>query len=250
MTLSLSALNLRGILLDIEGTTTPISFVYDVLFPFARARVKNYLAKHWESSEVGRDSARLREEHAGDLARNLSPPKLEPEPREAAIDSMATYVAWLIDHDRKSTGLKSLQGRVWQEGYRDGTLRSQVFADVPPALECWKRAGLQVSIFSSGSVLAQQLLFAHSDLGNLTKSIDRYFDTTTGAKTAAQSYRRIANEMQLVCAEILFISDVVAELDAAAGAEMQTLLCIRPGNHPQLAGHAHKQIWSFDEIGE
>src|SRR5437879_4631110 len=130
-------------------------------------------------------------EHTSDEALNLLPPALIYDPSDAEIDSITAYVQWLMDRDRKSTGLKSLQGKIWEQGYRDGTLTSQVFTDVPAALACWQRVGLRVSIFSSGSVLAQKLLFAHTDAGDLTKFLDSYFDTTTGAKTVAESYRRI-----------------------------------------------------------
>ena len=143
------------------------------------------------------------------------------------------YVDWLIERDRKSTGLKSLQGKIWRQGYVDGSLKSQVYADVAPALERWRAQGLSINIFSSGSVLAQQLLFAHTEAGDLTKFIDNYFDTNVGKKGEAESYRRIAEALRLRADEVLFISDVVAELDAATEAGMSTLLSIRPGNPPQ-----------------
>jgi enolase-phosphatase E1 len=224
----------RAILLDIEGTTTPISFVHDVLFSYARAHAKDFLERNRDSDEVRADIALLREEHAADQRQNLEPP-----------ESIADYVGWLIDRDRKSTGLKSLQGKIWRQGYLDGTLKSQVFDDVAPAFERWRAAGLRISIFSSGSVLAQQLLFAHTDAGDLTKSIDNYFDTNVGKKGEAESYRKIAAALNLEPGEVLFISDVVAELEAAEEAGMTTLLSIRPGNSPQ---EWPKAISSFDEV--
>jgi enolase-phosphatase E1 len=247
MALSLSAFNIHAILLDIEGTTTPISFVYDVLFPFARSHVKQYLAAHFDQPEVQVDVSYLREEHDTDVSRNLNPPALPAGPGDAVMDSLVAYVHWLMDRDRKSTGLKSLQGKIWQRGYQDGTLRAQVFPDVPPALERWHK-DLRVSIFSSGSVLAQELLFAHTEAGDLTPFLARYFDTTTGPKTAADSYRRIATALAVPAAQILFISDVVAELDGARAADMRTLLNLRPGNHPQPATETHPIIETFDEI--
>jgi enolase-phosphatase E1 len=246
--LSLSEENISAILLDIEGTTTPIAFVYDVLFPFARARAKNYLEVQFDSAAVQQDLERLQLEHDVDVAQNLNPPALIANSIEEAIDSMAAYLYWLMDRDRKSTGLKSLQGKIWQHGYADGQLKSQVFADVPPAFERWHKAELNLSIFSSGSVLAQKLLFAHTEAGNLTKFLDRYFDTTTGPKADAESYRRIAAELHRAPAETLFISDVVAELDAARLAGLKTLLCVRPGNHPQTQTHTHESIQTFAEI--
>ena len=225
---------IRGILLDIEGTTTPIAFVHEVLFSYARAHARDFLRNNQDSDEVRADIALLREEHAADVSNNLQPP-----------ESIADYIDWLIDRDRKSTGLKALQGKIWRQGYLDGSLKSQVFADVAPALERWHAAGVRISIFSSGSVLAQQLLFAHTDAGDLTKFIDGYFDTNVGKKGEAESYRKIAAALDLKPSKILFISDVVAELEAAQEARMKTLLSIRPGNSPQ---EWPQVIRSFDEV--
>ncbi|HEY0365538.1 MAG TPA: acireductone synthase, partial [Pyrinomonadaceae bacterium] len=211
--------DVRGILLDIEGTTTPIAFVHDVLFSYARDHVREFLA----ANSATEDIALLREEHAVDVKEGRNPPSLTNE-------SIAEYVEWLIALDRKSTGLKSLQGKIWRQGYLDGSLQSQVFADVAPAFERWRERGLRMSIFSSGSVLAQQLLFAHTTAGDLTPFIDSYFDTKIGKKGDAESYRKIAEVLEIPAPEILFISDVVAELDAANEAGMKTILSIRPGN--------------------
>ena len=187
------------------------------------------------------DLALLRAEHAGDLKQNLQPPALVAGSREAEISSLVAYVNWLIDQDRKSPGLKSLQGKIWKQGYLDGVLKSQVFADVAPAFERWRRAGLQICIFSSGSVLAQKLLFANTEAGDLGSSfISYYFDTTVGSKTEVQSYRQIAAALSLKASEVLFISDVVVELAAANGAGMQTLLCVRPGNQPQSLADVYR----------
>jgi enolase-phosphatase E1 len=239
---------LHAILLDIEGTTTPITFIYQVLFPFARSRARDFLRRHWDVPEVRADLAGLRAEHAADENRGSSPPVLRDEPAEADLDSIVAYVHWLMDQDRKSTPLKSLQGKIWEAGYRSSELRSQVFADVPPALARWCRQGKEIAIFSSGSVLAQKLLFAHTEAGDLTPQISSYFDTTTGAKNQAESCRRIAAALARPPAEIVFVSDVVAELDAARAAGMQTVLSERPGNCPQPSGHAHPPLRSFDEL--
>ena len=226
-------MSLRAILLDIEGTTTPIAFVHDVLFSYARDHVREFLA----ANPAAEDIALLREEHAVDVS---DAPRLTNE-----MESVAAYVEWLIKLDRKSTALKSLQGKIWRRGYEDGSLKSQVFADVAPAFERWRERGLRISIFSSGSVLAQQLLFAHTEVGDLTPFIDSYFDTKVGKKGEAESYRKIAAAMSLEPQQILFISDVVAELDAANEAGMKTLLSIRPGNAP---ADQYPSIRSFDEI--
>lgn len=248
MTSTLLTGDIRAILLDIEGTTTPIAFVHEVLFAYARAQVRKYLLEHSSSAGVVADLAKLREEHAVDVEQNKQPPALVAGPRDAEIDSFVGYVNWLMDRDRKSTGLKSLQGKIWKEGYVDGTLKSQIFADVAPALERWRREGLKVSIFSSGSVLAQKLLFAHTEAGDLTRFISNYFDTTVGSKTDVQSYRQIATALDLAASKVLFISDVAGELAAAAAAGMQTRLCVRPCNHPESLADRYQIIQSFDEI--
>src|SRR5262249_48385591 len=149
------------------GTTTPIAFVHEVLFSYAREHAREFLAR----DDVRDDIALLREEQAADVQNGQDPP--------AQIDS---YVEWLIARDRKSTGLKSLQGKIWRQGYTDGSLKSQVYDDVAPAFARWRERGLSISIFSSGSVLAQQLLFAHTEAGDLTKFISQYFDTNVGKK--------------------------------------------------------------------
>ena len=238
----------RAILLDIEGTIAPISFVHEVLFPYARAQVKHYLAQHYEATETIADLLLLREEHALDLQQDREPPPMAEAPLDTAIDSFARYVFWLMDRDRKSRGLKSLQGKIWAHGYADGSLTAPLFADVLPAIEEMRRAGLKIAIFSSGSVLAQKLLFAHTNAGDVSQLIDRYFDTNTGPKTESSSYQQIAVALDLNPVTVLFISDVVAELDAAAVAGMRTLLCIRPGNATQTDHGPHKVIDSFAQV--
>ncbi len=229
--------NVRGILLDIEGTTTPIAFVHDVLFSYARDHVREFLQANADKEEVRADIALLHDEHADDVNQDRNPPPL-----------VADYVEWLIALDRKSTGLKSLQGKIWRQGYQDGSLKSQVFADVAPAFERWHQRGLSINIFSSGSVLAQKLLFAHTEAGDLTRFIDDYFDTNVGKKGEAESYRRIAAKVNLPAGEILFVSDVIDELDAAHDAGMKTVLSIREGNAPQDNVKQHPEVHSFDQI--
>ena len=222
---------MRGILLDIEGTTTPIAFVYDVLFPFAR----QHMAAHVRHADL----TGLKLEYDEDIRQGHKPPEWSSEP--------VAYIHWLMDQDRKSTALKDIQGKIWLEEYQNGELHSEVFPDVTPALERWHRSGIDIRIFSSGSILAQRLLFAGTREGDLTKYLNGYFDTTTGPKNDPASYTHIAASFGLPISDILFISDVTGELDAAHRAGMQTLLCIRPGNHPQQA-HNHDTITSFDGI--
>ena len=221
----------RGILLDIEGTTTPITFVYDVLFPYARRHVSEYV-RHAGLAD-------LKREHDDDLQLGHNPP--------AWSAGSVAYIHWLMDQDRKSTALKNIQGKIWLEGYRSGELRGEVFPDVPPALERWHGDKVDVRIYSSGSVLAQRLLFSSTAAGDLTQFLNGYFDTTTGAKNDPGSYTTIAKAFGIAASDILFLSDVTRELDAARFAGMQTRLCVRPGNHPQPP-HDHDAIQSFDQV--
>lgn len=214
------------ILLDIEGTTTPIDYVFGVLFPFAQKQVDSFLQTHERDSGVQADLERLRQEYTADVTQGLTVPTWEDNSVTAAIP----YIHYLITTDRKSTGLKSLQGKIWESGYRDGTLRSQLFPDVKPAFERWTREGKRLYIFSSGSVQAQQLLFQYSEVGDLTQFLSGYFDTETGSKKEAESYQKIAQAIGVSPQQILFISDVTAELKAAEAAGMQTLFSLRLGN--------------------
>jgi enolase-phosphatase E1 len=231
----------RAILLDIEGTTTPISFVFDVLFPYARLHLADYLKANSELPEVRSDIAALRRENANDAKKGLQPPDLSEK-------DIVEYAYWLMDRNSKSTALKSLQGKIWRDGYESGELKATVFPDVRPAMERWRDAGINVSIFSSGSVLAQKLLFAHTDAGDLTKFINSYFDTRVGTKTEAASYQEIARALSLATDQIHFISDVIAELDAASVARMHTSLCIRPGNMLPEPNARHETIRTFDSL--
>ena len=248
VSVSLSAIGVRVVVLDIEGTTTPIEFVYDVLFPFARAHLKEYLEQEWMSESCRAAVALLRVEHARDVAHNQAPPAWVDGPLAAQMVSVAAYVGWLMDHDRKAPGLKALQGEIWRNGYRGGELRGQVFSDVPPALERWRARQLDVCTYSSGSILAQQLLFQTTDAGDLTRFLTDYFDTGIGPKTSPDSYRRIAEVRAAPALRLLFISDVTSELDAARAAGLQTLLCIRPTNPVSSHEHSHPTIHTFDEI--
>jgi enolase-phosphatase E1 len=203
-----SALPPGAVLTDIEGTTTPISFVRDVLFPFARERLPGFLAARAEDAAV-----------AGELAetRRLAPGKPELE----------TLLGWMAA-DAKMTPLKALQGMIWHEGYLDGSLAGRIYPDVPPSLRRWSQAGLRLYVYSSGSVEAQRLIFGHSDAGDLARLFSGFFDTRVGGKREPESYGRLAIGLGLPPIAILFLSDVEAELDAAAASGMRTCQLVRP----------------------
>ena len=240
----LGAGRVRALLLDIEGTTTPVDFVTRVLFSYAREHVRDFLIRR--AREVRDDVALLLSEHEADRRAGQSPPPWRGGSPAEALDSAVAYVHWLMDRDRKSTALKALQGRIWEEGYQAGHLRGQVYPDVPRAFARWRAQGREVAIFSSGSVLAQKLLFSRSEAGDLTPFIRAYFDTTTGAKSDAKSYRHIADALGQSPEAVLFLSDVAAELDAARAAGMTTGLCVREGAEP--ASTDHPVVRSFDEV--
>jgi enolase-phosphatase E1 len=225
----MTASGIRAVLLDIEGTTSSVQFVYEVLFPFARRELTDFLRRRWGDPDVA---------HACEMMPG----------NNATPESVAAEAIRLMDGDVKATGLKELQGLIWQEGYAAGRLTSHVYPDVPPALRRWTEQGLDLRIFSSGSVAAQKVFFAHTDAGDLLPLFHGHYDTTTGPKREAESYRRIAADMKLPTTEILFLSDVVQELDAAVEAGMRTRLVVRPGNSPVTAGHAHPVATDFGQI--
>ncbi len=219
----------RMILLDIEGTVSPLAFVHDVMFPYARERAGGFLNTHWGMEVISQ------------LARDAGVPSFaSPAEAEAAVLK-------LMNADAKVTGLKQLQGMIWEEGFRNGELCSSLFDDVPTALMNWQRHGLDIRIYSSGSVHAQKLFFAHTRRGDLTQHFSGYYDTTTGSKREAASYAAIAADCGLAADEILFVSDVVEELNAARNAGMVTALAVRAGNKPQPE-NGHARIGSFSEI--
>lgn len=235
-------------LLDIEGTVTPLSFVHDVLFPYARIRIREFLKQNRDQEAIQADLAALQEEHATDVSAGRTPPAVPGGKLREQIDSMTSYIHWLMDQDRKSTALKSLQGKIWKEGYERGDLHATVFPDVRPAFERWRKAGAEIAIFSSGSVLAQQMLFSHTTAGDLTSYIGAYFDTNIGPKSDIKSYEKIVTELKRLSGELLFISDSIDELNAARSAGMHTCLSIRAGNRPANGPTSHASITSFDQI--
>jgi enolase-phosphatase E1 len=247
VTVALGDLGVRGVVLDIEGTTTPISFVYDVLFPYARTHLREFLGSRGTSGLLIEVDRQLREEHAADVARGDAPPPLPADMSSGNAVDLEPYVLWLMDRDRKSPGLKLLQGMIWQRGFADGTLRGELFPDVAPALDRWRSREIDVAIYSSGSVLAQRLIFGNTEAGDLTPRISQFFDATIGPKRSADSYRHIAAELHRAPNELLFLSDVHAELSAARAAGFRTFLCVRPGN-PEPPRDDEVVIQTFDDI--
>ena len=256
-------------LLDVEGTIAPLSLTSEQLFPYARARFESFLRQGiadlehkqgaLDTSDLTPDSlfhdlALLQAENHAEIDpeapriwphRAHSAERLDENP-SAAIPEILAYIHWLMDRDRKSTALKSMQGKIWKAGFESGEIKGTLFDDVPRAFTRWSPLA-KIAIYSSGSTAAQQLLFRHSNFGDLTSFIAAYFDTRIGHKAEPASYSAIAEAMQLAPPEVCFLSDVTRELDPARAAGMETRLVCRPGN-PPVASTEHEVICSLDEI--
>ncbi len=239
--------NIRVILLDVEGTTTPVNFVYQELFPYASRNLERFLHDHFQAPEVDAVIDELRAQSQQDERQGLQPPAWNDATNEARLGSSVAYARWLIARDSKCTPLKALQGMIWQEGYARGELRGEVYEDVPRAFRRWRQQGRETCIYSSGSVLAQQLLFRTTNFGDLTRYIFGLFDTEVGAKNESQSYRKIAARVEQAPATVLFISDTMKEVEAARVAEMQTMLCLRDADS-HVSAMKHPVIRTFDEV--
>ena len=237
----------RAILLDIEGTTTPIDFVTKILFPYANRKLHVFLRENAADAEVRALINGLRVQHDTDERNGLKPPSWRDDSEEERLRSSAAYGQWLIARDSKCTPLKTLQGKIWQQGYARGELQGEVYPDVPPAFERWKRQGKKIYIYSSGSVLAQQLLFRSVVTGALTPYITAFFDTRVGTKAEAESYRKIAAAVPCDPKQVLFLSDAMKEIEAARAAGMQAVLCEREG-HLSADGSDARVIHDFNGI--
>lgn len=235
-------MTVKAILLDIEGTVSPVSFVYDVLFPFARSNAKDFLDKHWNEAPV-QAALEYMAKDAGFEKSRLWFVKETGEPKEIVLKE----VYRLMDADIKATGLKELQGLIWKSGYDDKQLVSELFDDVPDMLEHWHQNEFDISIYSSGSIGAQKTFFKNTRYGDMTKYLKSHFDTTSGGKKESASYNTISNHLGKNQETILFLSDIVDELDAASKAGMKTALVLRAGNAPQRE-NAHQSIKSLAEL--
>ncbi len=207
----------KYVLTDIEGTTTSVKFVYDQLFPYFR-------------SHIGDLKSMIQQPDVQEAFRLTVKLSLDLEGRKLnSVDEIINTLNRWSEEDRKITPLKSVQGILWEDGYKKGELKGHVYADVLPALEHWKSLGIQMGVFSSGSIAAQKLIFGYSELGDLTPFFSHYFDTTTGGKKEAETYPKIADAIGLQPSEIIFLSDITDELVAADAAGFQTVQLVRPG---------------------
>ncbi|KEZ67577.1 haloacid dehalogenase [Pseudomonas amygdali pv. tabaci str. ATCC 11528] len=213
---------IKAILTDIEGTTSAVSFVFDVLFPFAKKHLPGFARQNAGQPAVASQLQAVRSE-AG-------------EPDADVERVIAILLEWIAE-DRKATPLKALQGMVWEQGYNAGQLKGHVYPDAVDALKHWHQQGYRLYVYSSGSIQAQQLIFGCSEAGDLSGLFSGYFDTTSGPKREAQSYRTIAQAIECPAEHILFLSDIVEELDAAKAAGMITCGLARDGG--VLAGHRY-----------
>lgn len=221
---------IKAIVTDIEGTTSSLSFVKDVLFPYAREHMASYVREHASNATV----AALLDDVRAEVGQDLS--------IEEVIEQL---IRW-IDEDRKITPLKTLQGLMWEEGYKQGDFTGHIYNDAMKNLAVWHQQGISLYVYSSGSVYAQKLLFGYTEYGDLNKLFSGYFDTKIGAKIDAASYEKIAQAIGVDPADIMFLSDIEAELNAARAAGMQTTWLVREGTINRHA--AHHQVRDFDAV--
>ncbi|RDX60974.1 putative bifunctional methylthioribulose-1-phosphate dehydratase/enolase-phosphatase E1 [Mucuna pruriens] len=242
----------RCIVLDIEGTTTPISFVSEVLFPYARDNVGRHLSLTYDTPETKADIKLLRSQVQSDLEQGIAgavPIPPDDAGKEEVIAALVANVNAMIKADRKITSLKELQGHIWKTGYENNELEGIVFDDVPEALEKWDALGIKVYIYSSGSRLAQRLIFGKTNHGDLRKYLSGFFDTTVGNKRETRSYVEIYESLGVdKPSHVLFVTDVYQEATAAKAAGLEVIISIRPGNGPLPHNHGFKTIKSFSEI--
>ncbi|KIZ00060.1 enolase-phosphatase E1 [Monoraphidium neglectum] len=238
-----------AVVLDIEGTVAPISFVADTMFSYARQHVRGYLEGGFEGEEVQADVEAIRQQAAEDGG---APIPAASAGQAAVVDAVVSWVEAAISADRKVGALKQLQGHVWRAGFKSGALVAQLFRDVPDALAEWRNAGIKVYIYSSGSREAQRQFFGHTQVGDLRPYLSGFFDTTSGPKSEARSYREIAAALGVDPSEeeVVFATDVAAEAVAAAEAGWRPVLVVREGNKPLPDGHGFRVITSVQQLLE
>jgi enolase-phosphatase E1 len=237
-----------AVLLDIEGTITPISFVYDTLFPYAHDHAGRFLKEYWDDLDVQKDVEALRSLNEDDRSAGRTEMEIPRSgSRQAMQAAVERYVHFLMHDDRKETALKSLQGKIWRDGYERGQLRGEFYDDALRALARWNSAGKLIAIYSSGSVEAQQLLFKYASEGDLTHFVSKWFDTTTGPKRESASYEKISEELEIDAERILFATDVLAEAQAAGDAGFQVLMMERLGN-PKQPAHLFRKEADFEML--
>jgi len=208
------------ILMDIEGTTTPISFVHDVLFPFSKSRLASFLHDHSQDPILLPWATRCQDTVE------------EEEGKRPTYEELTAVLLRWIEQDRKHPGLKAIQGIIWEEGYRTGAFTAELYDDVRPCLKQWRDRGIGLGVFSSGSEQAQRLLFEHTPQGDLTSYFSHFFDTRVGGKRERSAYLAISEAIGYSPSTMLFLSDVEGELDAAAAAGLHTAHIARPGTMP------------------
>lgn len=238
----------KHLVLDIEGTLAPITFVKDVLFPYAFENASNYLTKEWANDNIKSLVQDLYTQYLQDKTQNIDSTLPVFSSPDSIVD-VVKYVQWNITKDRKLTPLKTLQGLIWKEGYESGSLLSDIYEDVPPVLQALSQAGVKISIYSSGSRQAQHLLFRYSNCGDLRQFLTAYFDTKVGYKQESTSYSEIALSLGVDSpSDILFVTDVLGEAKAAAAAGLSAVIAKRVGNAEITEAHNFKVITSFEQL--
>ncbi|MEJ5172244.1 MAG: acireductone synthase [Hydrogenothermaceae bacterium] len=225
-------MDIKAIITDIEGTTTPISFVKDVLFPYSYRKIEEFLKNQWEDGEVKK------------IVENIK----QIEGRDLSFEEVVNTLRRWIEEDRKITPLKQLQGIIWEDGYKSGELKGYIYPDAYEKLKDWFDKSIKLYVYSSGSVKAQKLLFSHTNYGDITYLFSGYFDTNIGSKLESESYRKISESIGVYPENILFLSDNPQEVIAAAQSGMKVYRLVRPNDTEYIENFPHPQITSFKNI--
>ncbi|MCX7759583.1 MAG: acireductone synthase [Hydrogenothermaceae bacterium] len=225
-------MDIKAIITDIEGTTTPISFVKDVLFPYSYQKIEEFLKNHWEEEEIKK------------IVEDIK----HIEGRDLSFEEIVNTLRRWIEEDRKITPLKQLQGIIWEDGYKSGELKGYIYPDAYEKLKKWFEKGIKLYVYSSGSVKAQKLLFSHTNYGDLTYLFSGYFDTKIGSKIESESYKKILENIGISPENILFLSDNPEEIKAAAQSGIKVYRLVRPKDAEYIENFPYPQITSFEEI--